>query len=71
MSTRVEISQLCSHVIRYFRRSGKLRQALTAAAFLKEAAAHGSLRLETVQHVRSFVQRLERQPDLRFAPPAE
>lgn len=66
-----EISSLCSEVMRYFRRSGKLRQALTAAAFLKEAAAHGTLRVETVQHVRSFVQRLERLPDLLFAPPTE
>jgi tetratricopeptide (TPR) repeat protein len=69
-STR-EISSLCSEVMRYFRRSGRLRQALTAAAFLKEAAAHGSIRVETVRHVRSFVQRLERQPDLLFAPPAD
>jgi tetratricopeptide (TPR) repeat protein len=66
-----EISSLCSEVMRYFRRSGKLRQALTAAAFLKEAAAQGTIRVETVQHVRSFVQRLERLPDLLFAPPAE
>jgi hypothetical protein len=66
-----EISSLCSEVMRYFRRSGKLRQAMTAAAFLKEAAAHGSIRVETVQHVRSFVQRLERLPDLLFAPPAD
>jgi tetratricopeptide (TPR) repeat protein len=66
-----EITSLCSEVMRYFRRSGKLRQALTAAAFLKEAASHGSIRVETVQHVRSFVQRLERQPDLLFAPPSD
>jgi hypothetical protein len=66
-----EIASLCSEVMRYFRRSGRLRQALTAAAFLKEAAAQGSIRVETVQHVRSFVQRLERQPDLLFAPPSD
>ncbi len=65
-----EIASLCSEVMRYFRRSGRLRQALTAAAFLKEAAAQGSIRVETVQHVRSFVQRLDRQPDLLFVPPS-
>ncbi|HXH94596.1 MAG TPA: hypothetical protein VNN25_23670 [Thermoanaerobaculia bacterium] len=69
--TAREISVLCSEVMRYFRRSGKLRQALTAAAFLKEAAAQGTIRVETVQHVRSFVQRLERLPDLLFAPPVD
>jgi tetratricopeptide (TPR) repeat protein len=66
-----EIASLCSEVMRYFRRSGKLRQALTAAAYLKEAASRGAIRVETVRHVRSFVQRLERQPDLIFAPPRE
>jgi tetratricopeptide (TPR) repeat protein len=66
-----ELSSLCSQVMRYFRRSGKLRQALTAAAFLKEAAAQGNIRVETVRHVRSFVQRLDRQPDLLFAPPSD
>jgi tetratricopeptide (TPR) repeat protein len=69
-STR-EITSLCSEVMRYFRRSGKLRQAMTAAAFLKEAAAQGTIRVETVQHVRSFVQRLERLPELIFAPPVD
>jgi tetratricopeptide (TPR) repeat protein len=66
-----ELSRLCSQVMRYFRSSGKLRQALTAAAFLKESAAHGNIRVETVKHVRSFVQRLERHPDLLFAPPSD
>jgi tetratricopeptide (TPR) repeat protein len=66
-----EIPALCSEVMRYFRRLGKLRQAMTAAAFLKEAAAQGSIRVATVQHVRLFVQRLERLPDLIFAPPAD
>jgi tetratricopeptide (TPR) repeat protein len=66
-----EIAALCSKVMRYFQRSGKLRQALTAAAFLKESASQGSLRVETIHHVRSFVRRLERQPELLFAPPLE
>jgi hypothetical protein len=65
-----EIASLCSEVMRYFRRSGRLRQALTAAAFLKEATAEGSICVETVQHVRSFVQRLEWQPDIVFVPPS-
>jgi tetratricopeptide (TPR) repeat protein len=66
-----EISSLCSEVMRYFRRSGRLRQALTAAAFLKEAAAQGIIGVETVRHVRAFVERLEWQPDLLFVRPAD
>jgi tetratricopeptide (TPR) repeat protein len=64
-----EITKLCTDVTRHYRRAGKLRQALTAAAFLKEAAAAGNLNVRAVRHVRSFVQHLERQPDLLFAPP--
>jgi tetratricopeptide (TPR) repeat protein len=66
-----DIASLCSKIMRYFQRSGKLRQALTAAAFLRESASQGNIRVETVHHVRAFVRRLERQPDLLFAPPSD
>ncbi|MGH9422085.1 MAG: hypothetical protein ACRD3J_19055, partial [Thermoanaerobaculia bacterium] len=65
-----EVPALCADVIRYFRRAGQLRQALTAAAFLREAATAGTIRVATVQHVRRFVQDLERQPQLIFLPPS-
>jgi tetratricopeptide (TPR) repeat protein len=64
-----EIPSLCSEVMRYYRRAGKVRQALTAAAFLREAATTGTIRMETVRHVRRFVDALGRQPELLFAPP--
>lgn len=64
-----EIVKLCNDVMRHYRRAGKLRQALTAAAYLKEAATEGRIGVKAVQHVRSFVQRLDRQPDLLFTPP--
>jgi len=63
-----EITSLSTDVMRHYRRAGKVRQALTAAAFLKEAAAAGSIRIETVQHVRRFVDALSRQPELLFVP---
>ena len=63
-----EISSLSADVMRHYRRAGKVRQALTAAAFLKEAAAAGQIRIETVQHVRRFVDALGRQPELVFLP---
>lgn len=67
----LEIVSLCAEVTRYYRRAGKMRQALTAAAFLKEAAGAGTIRVETVQHVRRFVAQLDRQPDLLFVPPVD
>jgi len=63
-----QIASLSADVMRHYRRAGKLRQALTAAAFLREAAATGSIRMETVQHVRRFVHALDRQPELLFVP---
>jgi hypothetical protein len=63
------ISGLCADVMRHYRRGGKLRQALMAAAFLKGAATAGNIDVRAVRHVRSFVQRLDRQPDLLFSPP--
>jgi tetratricopeptide (TPR) repeat protein len=66
-----EIVSLCSDVLRHYRRAGKLRQALTAVAFLKEAAAAGRIRTQTVIHVRKFVETLDRQPELLFVPPPD
>lgn len=66
-----EIPSLCSDVLRYYRRAGKLHQALTAAAFLKEAAGAGQIRVATVRHVRNFVEALDRQPELLFLPPPD
>jgi hypothetical protein len=37
-------------------------------AFLKQAAATGTIRMETVKHVRRFVDALDRQPELLFVP---
>ncbi len=68
MGRTSEISPLCSEVMRYYKRAGKVHQALTAAAFLKEAASAGTIRTETVNHVRRFVEELDRRPELVFVP---
>jgi tetratricopeptide (TPR) repeat protein len=66
-----EIGPLCSEVIRYYRRAGKVHQALIAAAYLKEAAGAGTIRVDMVRHVRRFVGDLDRQPELLFLAPPE
>jgi hypothetical protein len=71
VGSRREIPALCSDVMRYYRRAGKLQQAMTAAAFLKEAATDGSIEVAAVKHVRRFVETLDRQPDLLFVPPSD
>jgi hypothetical protein len=64
-----EIPSLCSEVMRYYRRAGKVQQALTAAAYLRAAASAGTIRVDSVRYVRRFVDALDRQPELVFAPP--
>jgi len=66
-----EIPKLCSEAMRYIRRAGNGRQALIAAAYLKEAADLHQLTLPKVEHVRKFVQQLEARPSLRFETPAD
>jgi tetratricopeptide (TPR) repeat protein len=64
-----EVVALASETIESFTRAGMLTSALTAFAYLKEAAAHGTATPKTIQHVRQFVSRLQREPALLFCPP--
>lgn len=64
-----EVVKLLTGVTQTFTRAGKLSGALAALAFLKDAAAAGVVHPGAVAHVRRFIRRTERQPDLLFAPP--
>jgi len=64
-----EIVALGSEIIVSFTRAGMLTSALTAFAYLKEAAARGSAIPQAIQHVRQFITRLQREPALLFCPP--
>lgn len=64
-----EVAPLCRHAIEYFRVAGLAYStgAMTALAYLQEAAADGSLTLNDVAEVRVFVERLSREPNVVFA----
>lgn len=64
-----QIVPLAQHLFTIFHNAGMLTGALTAIAYIKEAAAAGTLTTEDLQAVRVFLRRVERQPDLVFAPP--
>lgn len=64
-----EIPKVLSNVVQTFMDSGKLTSALTALAYLKEAATSGMMTSQLVAYVRRFVLRAERRPELLFAPP--
>jgi tetratricopeptide (TPR) repeat protein len=60
---------IASELFGTFRKAGMMTSALTAIGFLNEAAAHGRLTPHLVRHVRGFLERIQRQPGLLFAPP--
>lgn len=64
-----EIPKVLANTVQTFTRAGKLTSALTALAYLKDAAAGGAMTPTLVAYVRRFVQRADKQPDLLFAPP--
>lgn len=64
-----EVPQVLAHAVKAFTDAGMLTGALTALAYLKEAAATGTVTPPLLTHVRRFLPRAERQPDLLFAPP--
>jgi tetratricopeptide (TPR) repeat protein len=65
-----EIPKLLAGVVQTFTAAGKITGALTALAYLKDAAAAGQIIPAAFPHVRRFLTRAERRPELLFAPPA-
>jgi tetratricopeptide (TPR) repeat protein len=69
-----QVAELCRLAIDYFRVAGLTYStgAMTALAYLREAAMNGRLTTNDVAEVRMFVERLPQKPNLIFArvPPA-
>ena len=67
-----EVADLCRSAMRYFENAGLAysRAAMTALAYLREAAEQGTLNPAKVDQVRNFFKILPKQPTLLFASPA-
>jgi hypothetical protein len=63
------IVALAQHLFSVFTNAGMLTGALSAIAYLKEAAASGALTKDDLAKIRSFLRRAERQPNLEFVRP--
>jgi tetratricopeptide (TPR) repeat protein len=63
-----EIVKVATHAFRVLKKAGHLTGALTALAYLKEAAAKRQLTPEVLKAVREYLRRVEREPDLLFVP---
>ena len=66
-----EIMKVAGHGFRALKKAGHLTGALTALAYLKEAAAQRQLTPRTLKAVREYLRRVERAPDLLFVPPPD
>lgn len=64
-----EIGKVAAHAFRVLKKAGILTGALTALAYLKEAATKRHLTPETLTAVREYLRRVEREPDLLFVQP--
>jgi tetratricopeptide (TPR) repeat protein len=64
-----EIAKVAAHAFRVLKKAGHLTGALTALAYLKEAAAKRQLTPDALKAVREYLRRVEREPDLLFVPP--
>lgn len=64
-----EIPAVLAGVVRTFTVAGKLTGALSALAYLKDAAIKGAIAPPLFGHVRKFIARVDHQADLIFAPP--
>ena len=67
----VEAEALCRRAIEQYQASGvsHTAYALTALTYLREAAAQRRATPEVVRQVKTYLERLHRQPSLQFAPP--
>jgi tetratricopeptide (TPR) repeat protein len=66
-----EVQVVCTSAMDIFRRAGTAytSRALTALAFMNEAAAHRRATPTMVRNVRDYIRRLPSEPNLLFAPP--
>jgi tetratricopeptide (TPR) repeat protein len=70
-NAHAEAAALCGAAVEQFEKTGlsATTKGLTALSFLREAAAQQRATPETARHVRRYLERLPREPQLLFAPP--
>jgi tetratricopeptide (TPR) repeat protein len=64
-----DVTAFVRYAVKTFERSGRADSLLTALAYLKEATRGGAEPKRTLLYLRTFVRRVEREPQLVFLPP--
>lgn len=65
-----DVRRTAGNVVRLFREAGMVTGALTAADYLKQAAAVQTVTPSLIDYVRRYLRAAELQPDLAFVPPS-
>lgn len=66
-----EIVQIAARLFAIFKNAGMITGALSAMAYMKEAAASGKLTPARLNDIRTYLRRADRQPGLLFVPPPD
>ncbi|HYI13248.1 MAG TPA: hypothetical protein VEK57_29650 [Thermoanaerobaculia bacterium] len=66
-----QIAEIAARLFQLFKDAGMMTGALTAVAYMKEAAAAGKLTADGVNAVRTYLRRSSSRPELVFEPPVE
>lgn len=64
-----EVRQTAGNIVKLFKEAGMVTGALTAAAYLKQAAAMSSVTPGLIDYIRRYLRRVDVQPDFAFVPP--
>ncbi|HEX6087387.1 MAG TPA: hypothetical protein VF266_22840, partial [Thermoanaerobaculia bacterium] len=64
-----EVRRTAGNIVKLFKDAGMVTGALTAADYLKQAAALRGVTSSLIEYVRRYLRRVEFQPDLNFVPP--
>ena len=65
----VEVQKLCREAYAAFKKVGMVNEALTALAYLREAARAKTITREKIRHVRRFLLQVQEQPTIAFDVP--
>lgn len=64
-----EVRRTAGNIVKLFKEAGMVTGALTAAGYLKQAAAMSSVTPGLIDYIRRYLRRVDVQPDLAFVPP--
>jgi len=65
-----EVRQTAGNIVKLFKDAGMVTGAVTAADYLKQAAAMSNVTPTLIDYIRQYFRRVDVQPDLAFVPPA-